>query len=176
MRSVSVTPHITRRVLFRALDNNSHLRDRGGIAAGASSAGGRGSAMPAEDCLSPQRMIPQRSHHPVFHSTRSVHTSPSFTAPAAFTPAHHSQHPQRSHHPVFHSTRSNSIRLMRSLFARLVAHTQQHWHARCLTCGLRFPYPGIRIGAAGRPAKLLRCPRCARRRCCRVEPNSTAQS
>ena len=56
------------------------------------------------------------------------------------------------------------------VFGRLVAITQRAWNARCLTCGHRFPLPGIRIGAAGRPAKLLRCPRCERWRCCRVEP------
>ncbi len=48
--------------------------------------------------------------------------------------------------------------------------TQRNWMARCLTCGEEFPYPGIRIGAAGTPRKLLRCPRCERLRCCRVVP------
>ncbi|MFM9145025.1 MAG: hypothetical protein ACKORL_06600 [Phycisphaerales bacterium] len=56
------------------------------------------------------------------------------------------------------------------MLSRLVAITQRTWSARCLTCGHRFPYPGIRLGAAGRPARLLRCPRCERWRCCRVEP------
>jgi hypothetical protein len=59
---------------------------------------------------------------------------------------------------------------MPGLLRFLVERTQRHWTARCLTCGLRFPYPGIRIGAAGRLVKLLPCPRCGRWRCCRVEP------
>jgi hypothetical protein len=62
------------------------------------------------------------------------------------------------------------------VFRRLVEITQRTWSARCLTCGHRFPFPGIRIGAAGRPAKLLRCPRCERWRCCRVEPIPAADA
>ena len=53
---------------------------------------------------------------------------------------------------------------------RLVEHTRKHWQARCLTCARTFPYPGIRIGAAGRPVKLMRCPHCDRMRMCRAEP------
>ncbi|MBU3684142.1 MAG: hypothetical protein FGM39_09075 [Phycisphaerales bacterium] len=48
--------------------------------------------------------------------------------------------------------------------------TQRKWQARCLTCDAAFPYPGIRLGAAGRPIRLMRCPRCARLRMCRAEP------
>ncbi|MEY2715688.1 MAG: hypothetical protein RIT24_2031, partial [Planctomycetota bacterium] len=28
-----------------------------------------------------------------------------------------------------------------------------------MTCGHAFPYPWIRVGAAGRPCKLMPCPR-----------------
>jgi hypothetical protein len=59
---------------------------------------------------------------------------------------------------------------VRIVLRRLREHTQRHWQARCLTCGLAFPYQGIRIGAAGKPIKLLHCPRCRRWRCCRAEP------
>jgi len=52
----------------------------------------------------------------------------------------------------------------------MVEHTQRSWTARCLTCGLKFPLPGIRYRAAGRPVLLRPCPRCERWRCCRVEP------
>ena len=53
-------------------------------------------------------------------------------------------------------------------------HTLRHWQARCLTCAARFPLPGIRYKAVGRPVKILRCPDCARWRCCQVEPKDPA--
>jgi hypothetical protein len=62
------------------------------------------------------------------------------------------------------------LRWLKSLSAELRARTVRNWSARCLTCGHRFPYPGIRVGAYGKPCKLMPCPRCQRWRCCRVEP------
>lgn len=59
---------------------------------------------------------------------------------------------------------------MSSLGDKLREHTDRHWHARCLTCAACFPFPGIRYKAFGRPVKILRCPACARWRCCIVEP------
>ena len=59
---------------------------------------------------------------------------------------------------------------MREPAAHLRQRTDRHWQARCLTCGTRFPVPGIRYLAAGRPVKIVRCPACARWRCCRIEP------
>jgi len=43
---------------------------------------------------------------------------------------------------------------MRRFLSHLVALTQRKWQARCLTCNEVFPYPGVRLGAAGRPIRL----------------------
>ncbi|MGA1391699.1 MAG: hypothetical protein ACO38W_00945 [Phycisphaerales bacterium] len=52
---------------------------------------------------------------------------------------------------------------------RLIDATRRTWQARCLTCGRNFPYPGVRLAAAGEPVRLMKCPHCERLRLCRAE-------
>ncbi|MGA1045580.1 MAG: hypothetical protein ACO3ZY_10325 [Phycisphaerales bacterium] len=58
---------------------------------------------------------------------------------------------------------------LRRWLDRLVAETRRTWQARCLTCQRVFPYPGIRLAAAGEPVRLMKCPHCERARLCRAE-------
>jgi hypothetical protein len=62
------------------------------------------------------------------------------------------------------------LRRLRALSADLRARSARNWTARCMTCGHAFPYPWIRVGAAGRPCKLMPCPRCGGWRCCKITP------
>lgn len=61
------------------------------------------------------------------------------------------------------------IWLLRRWRDSLVAETRKAWQARCLTCDTVFVYPGIRLGAAGEPIRLMKCPTCERARLCRAE-------